>query len=225
MRSSDAGRFIATRFIATFSGFRGFSSLPRILRARLPRILGGLIVPLALLGLACGGGDEEEPANEPVVVEELGLRFVRLPAGFSVVENGSRLVLEGAGTMTVEAGEPSDFGLDPVADATAQQARFESLEGGEFRGAQRLVTPSGPGAYARGRFTRDGQPMEETAVFVVHPSANRMVSLSYVYPAGEDSSERVQSLLELVAEMESTDVGGSTGVGEPTDPGEAAAEP
>jgi len=219
MRSSDAGRFAAT-----FSGFCGFSSLPRILRARLPRLLGDLIVPLALLGLACGG-DEEEPANEPVVVEELGLRFASLPAGFSVVENGSRLVLEGAGTMTVEAGQPSDFGLDPVADATAQQARFESLEGGEFRGAQRLVTPSGPGAYARGRFTRDGQRMEETVVFVVHPTANRMVSLSYVYPAGEDSSERVQSLLELVAEMESTDVGESTGVGEPTDAGEAAAEP
>jgi hypothetical protein len=183
----------------------------RILRtARLPSLFSVLLSALlsVLLAAGCGGGDPPPAAEQPgtaVEVDELNLRFARLPAGFAVSENGARLVLEGDGTMTVEAGELSNFGLDPVAEANGQQARFAALEGGEFLGVQRLGTHLGPAAYARGRFTRDGASMEETIVFVVHPSANRMVSLSYVYAAGDDSAARVQTLLELVGEMEPQD--------------------
>lgn len=173
----------------------------------------GAIVFLALLPLACGGaGEEAEPAPDPVDVSDLGLRFARLPAGFEVVENGARLVLEPegdeGGTMTVEAGEPSDFGLDPVTDANGQQAHYESLDGGQFLGVQKLVVPVGPAAYARGRFVEDGRTMEQTTVFVVHPTANRMIRAGYVYPAGADAEEsraRIQQLFELVGEMGAND--------------------
>jgi hypothetical protein len=181
-----------------------------------------MLACIPALPLACGGAAEEAaPAPDPVEVVALGLRFARLPAGFSVAENGSRLVLEGDGTMTVEAGERSDFGLDPVTDANAQQARFESLDGGEFLGVQKLIVPIGPAAYARGRFRRDGEAVEETTVFVVHPTANRMVRASYSYPAVEDaeaSRQRVQQLFELVGEMETSGSGG-------TDEADAASDP
>ncbi|HVS16794.1 MAG TPA: hypothetical protein VMV46_23020 [Thermoanaerobaculia bacterium] len=180
------------------------------------RCFPGRLLPLGLalaLGAGCSPAPEEAPAPpEALTNQALALRFAGLPQGFVVADNGARLVLVGEGTMgdgtmTVEAGEPSDFGIDPVAEANAEQERFEGLPDGVFLGVRQLVLPIGPGAWARGRFSADGRALEETRVFVVHPTENRLVTASYVYPAGEaeDSGQRVQRLFELVGEIEAAD--------------------
>jgi hypothetical protein len=173
------------------------------------RLLSGRVLTAALalvVGAACAPAPEEAPAEPAALTNEaLGLRFAALPAGFEVAENGARLVLAGDGTMTVEAGERSDFGIDPVAEANAAQAHFEGLAAGVFLGVRQLVLPIGPGAWARGRYTADGATLEETRIFVVHPAVNRLVTASYVYPAGEDSGARLERLFELVGEIEAAD--------------------
>lgn len=57
----------------------------------------------------------------------------------------------------------------------------------------------GTAFYSRGRFVLDGASIEETVVFTLHPDADRMISLRYRYPAGVDSSVRVQQLFDVLA--------------------------
>jgi hypothetical protein len=165
------------------------------------------MVAALVLAIGCSSTPEELPtAAASVTSQALGLRFAALPAGFEVAEDDARLVLtRDDGTLTVEAGELRDFGIDPVTEANAEQERFEGLVDGVFLGVRQLITPLGPAAYARGRFTDDVAEREETLIFVVHPTANRLITARYLYPAGDDSGARVQTLMELVGEIEAVD--------------------
>jgi hypothetical protein len=172
---------------------------------------------LVSLTLACdrGGNGKLDEAELPspaqrVENEALDLALARVPAGLSLRDNGAdiRLVPDGSASddpseLRIEVGPPSDFGIDPVQLANDQQASFGEAAGGEYFGAQKLVTPLGPATYARGRFdAEDGSRIEETRAYAVHPAANRLVTVTYRYPAGDDSRERVAQLLELLGEIE-----------------------
>ena len=165
---------------------------------------------------ACGG---DEAVQAPVMEappqrienEALDLALARVPLGLALRSNGADLRLapagaEGsplAGEIRIVADPPSDYGIDVVKTANDQQAAFLAAPRGEFFGAQRLVTPLGEATYARGRFdAADGSRVEETRAFAVHPAANRLVTVTYQYPAGEDSRERVAVLLEVLGEIE-----------------------
>ena len=177
--------------------------------------LAGLAALLSCL-CACGGGEAveapvaEAPA-ERIENETLDLALARLPLGLALRSNGADLRLapasaEGsplAGEIRIMADPPSDYGIDVVTIANDQQAAFLAAPRGEFFGAQKLVTPLGEATYARGRFdAEDGSRVEEARAFAVHPAANRLVTVTYRYPAGEDSRERVAVLLEVLGEIE-----------------------
>ncbi|HUP25219.1 MAG TPA: hypothetical protein VNB06_20060 [Thermoanaerobaculia bacterium] len=172
---------------------------------------------LASLTLACNrGGDgniedaELPPPAQRVENEALDLALARVPAGLALRDNGANIRLVPSGgdagdqsELRIEVGPDSAFGIDPVQLANDQQASFGEAAGGEFFGAQKLVTPLGPATYARGRFdAEDGSRIEETRAYAVHPAANRLVTVTYRYPAGEDSRERVAQLLEVLGEIE-----------------------
>jgi hypothetical protein len=178
------------------------------------RSIAGVLV-LAAVAAACDRGPTEAPAGPPLAQrvenESLDLALARVPAGLVVRANGADIRLgpaagggaAAAGEITIAAGEASDYGIDVVQIANDQQSSFAAAPRGEFFGAQKLVTPLGEATYARGRFdAEDGSRVEEARAYVVHPAANRLVTVTYRYPAGEDSRERVAALLEVLGEIE-----------------------
>ena len=67
---------------------------------------------------------------------------------------------------------------------------------------QELVSPLGTAFYSRGRFTLDGEAVEEAKIFSLHPDGDRILTLRYRYPAGVDSSVRVQQLFDVLGTIE-----------------------
>ncbi len=163
---------------------------------------------LALLVLAACSQPAPEPPGEPVRVEStaLGLAVAALPAALEVeTTEGEILVLRGPGgsVLTVEAGPEERGGINLVAAARGMKEEYEARPGGEFFGNRELITPGGAAFTARGAWEDDsGQRLEETLVLALHPTANRLLTLTYTYPAADDSQERVGQLLELVGELE-----------------------
>lgn len=170
----------------------------------------GVLSIAAVLGLAaCGGSSEPEaePMPEPVTSAAAGVTFSVLPEGFEVTRNAadafelSTNVPERTGVMWVEAGEVSQFGIELDSAVWQDQESYDERPGGEYFGGQKLVSQLGEAYYSRGRFDGDGRE-EEVAIFALHPSENRLLTLHYRYPAGEDSAERLPELLELLGAIE-----------------------
>lgn len=170
----------------------------------------GLLSIAAVLGLAnCGDSSEPEaePVPEPVTSAAAGVTFSMLPAGFEVARNDAEAfelgssTPERAGVMWVEAGEVSEFGIELDTEVWQDQESYDSRPGGEYLGGQKLVSQLGEAYYSRGRFDGDGRE-EEVVIFALHPSENRLLTLHYRYPAGEDSAERLPELLELLGAIE-----------------------
>lgn len=138
----------------------------------------------------------------------LGLAIASLPRGFEVVRNeGEVLELvahteQGSGQLTFHVDTPVLGGVNLVEAVRNQQAAFEGQPDGEFLGRVELMSPLGSAFTARGRYTTDEGPVEETWVFAVHPQGDRLLSLRYRYPAGGDSKERIDQLLAVLGEVE-----------------------
>jgi hypothetical protein len=96
---------------------------------------------------------------------------------------------------------PED-GQNIPAAVDAHQRSIEQLEDGQAHGRQELVSQLGTTFISRIGFVEDGAPIEETAVYTLHPAGGRMMTITYRYPAGDDSSERAQELLEVVGAIE-----------------------
>ena len=195
-------------------------SRPPFHRSGLQWLLG--YVSMGILLAACAKTDEPAAAApQPVANDAFNLSFHDIPEGFDVETNeGEILRLSSAseerqGTMWVEVSERSDYGIDLVGIVNSQKAQFEEREGGDYSGARKLVTPAGEAYYARGRYQEADQQVEETRVFLLHPTENRLVAFHYLYPAADDSAERLPELFAWVAEID-------TGT---TSPDEAASAP
>ena len=52
---------------------------------------------------------------------------------------------------------------------------------------------------------RIGTEIEETVIFALHPDADRIMTITYRYPAGVDSSVRVQQLFDVLGAVEGVD--------------------
>jgi hypothetical protein len=141
----------------------------------------------------------------------LGIRLASVPAEFEVTANqGLQIELAPAdpsveGRVWFEVG-PVEEGLNLVAVVKGHQRRIEELPGADYKGGQELVTPLGTAFYSRGRYLAGMTETEETVVFVRHPAEIRLLTVTYRYPAGVDSSVRVQQLLDLVGEVEGIDI-------------------
>jgi hypothetical protein len=169
-----------------------------------------LAVAAATLPLGCRPAEEKAPVESaPIVVGNIGLdlRLAGLPSRFVVERNSDRqLTLKPAdpevhGTVSI-AVLPPEAGQNLPAMVSDHQTDIETREDGDALGGQELISPLGTTFYSRGRFTDDGSVIEEVVVFALHPRGDRAMTVTYHYPAADDSGDRVQQLLEIVAVVE-----------------------
>ncbi len=165
-----------------------------------------LLVPSMAL-LACGVRSEEPgeaPANR-MEAPGIGIAIADLPAGLTVQStSGEELVLTPvgqAGRIVIQAA-PAGEGTNLVQAVKDHQASIEARPGAQYLGVRELVTPLGSAYWSRGRYEEGGALVEETRIVTLHPSGDRLLRLTYVYPAGDDSGARIQQLLGVVAEVE-----------------------
>jgi hypothetical protein len=171
--------------------------------ARTAGLVAGFIL---LLLLACAKPPEPPPPVE-VVNEELGIRLNSLPEGLAVAENhGENLELRPAtpekqGAIRFFVG-PETHAVNLVQAVNDHRMSIEKRPGGEYLGAQELIGDFGSAFYSRGKFLRVDDPFEETVVYAIHSTGNRLVSIRSQYPAATDSAARVEELIDLLSRME-----------------------
>ena len=162
---------------------------------------------LVLVMASCGDREPAEPADRSVTNQALGLRLSAVPPEFEVAVNeGERLELvpveeAGGGRAIFTVGE-EQIGINLVAVVKRHQQQIEEMPEAEYKGGQELVTPYGTAFYSRGRYLAGLTDTEETSIFLKHPFQDRLLTISYRYPAGADSSVRVQQLLDILAVIE-----------------------
>lgn len=165
-----------------------------------------LCVVAVLLMLSCAG-----PAQppQPTTIEniDLGLTLAGLPEGLVLAANqGTSLELQPADEMTdgivwFEVGPERD-GVNLVAAVKTHQERIEGMVEGAYMGGQELQGDFGTAFYSRGRYIEQGESLEETVVFMIHPTDSRLLAIHYRYPAGDDSAARVEQLIDVVSYLE-----------------------
>ena len=161
---------------------------------------------LVVLALSCG--PEATPPPDPGVENaDLGIRLSAVPDSLVVARNqGPDLELKPAdemvsGRLWFTAG-PEVAGVNLVAAVNEHQQQIEGHPDGEYKGAQELTGPFGSAFYSRGTFLEGADIEEETAVFLIHPSGTRMLTISYRYPAADDSAARVEELIGVLGYLE-----------------------
>ena len=151
---------------------------------------------------------EEPAAASRVEYPDLGLAIANVPEIFRISnadDSGIELELvEGEGVLRITPGEV-ERSINLVQAVKDHQADILARPGGDYKGGNELVLVEFPGAayYSRGRFEGEAGPTEETVMFLIHPWKDRQVRVTYIYPAGDDSSARLQDqLFALVQELE-----------------------
>jgi hypothetical protein len=163
--------------------------------------------------VGCGSREPAAPPDTSVTNEALGIRLAALAEDFQVAANeGDRLELVPAessvgGRVMFSVGEERDA-INLVAVVKQHQRWIEEQPEGEYRGGQELQTPYGTAFYSRGRYLAGMTETEQTEIYLKHPFQSRLLTISYTYPAGGDSSVRVQQLIDILAQLEGpTDAG------------------
>jgi hypothetical protein len=166
-----------------------------------------LVVACLLLVVGCGPREPAPPPDTGVTNPSLGIRLGSLPEDLQVAENeGDRLELVPAepsvgGRVTFFVGEQRDA-INLIAVVKQHQRWVEEQPDGEYRGGQELQTPFGTAFYSRGRYLAGVTETEQTEIYLKHPLQSRLLTISYTYPAGGDSSVRVQQLIDVLAQLE-----------------------
>jgi len=147
------------------------------------------------------------PPDTSVENTELGIALASVPEGLRTTLNeGSSLELrptaEGADGLVWFAVGPEKVGVNLVAATQSHQAQIENLPAGEYKGGEELRGEFGVAFYSRGRFSEGDDTVEETVIFLIHPTASRQLEIHYRYPAANDSAARVTQLIEVLAELE-----------------------
>jgi hypothetical protein len=169
--------------------------------------LAAALLTLSLAG--CGGSRERTTgatAQAPPVVNE-ALHLTLDPpagAGFELTANaGTTLELlrpaaDGRlpATLTFEAGAPEP-NVNLVDAVNRQKAAIEARPNGRFLGQVQLMSQIGNAFSTRGRYPGDdGREVEELRLFAIHPDGDRLLTLTYRYPAvpGE-TKERIEEAM------------------------------
>ncbi len=175
------------------------------------RVIPAAIVALAVAGLAACAKEEPAPAAAAVRVESprLGVAIAALSPDFVVAAtDGAAIELvpagEGAtGTVSIVAGEAEVGGINLVAAVKAHKAEIIERPDGDYKGQAEYVSPLGTTYASRGRYSVDGATIEERVVFMVHPWGDRTLEVVYRYPAGDDTQDRLNALMNgVVGELE-----------------------
>jgi hypothetical protein len=153
----------------------------------------------------------------------LGISISSIPKPFQLETNeGESLSLTAPnfGRLDFQVGRIEESGINLVTEVKKRKAHFEALPGGTYLGNTELATQIGTAFSARGSYDSDNGRREETWIYTLHPTSDRLLTLTYRYPAAEDSQERVQQLLtilgEVVALAGSSDDTASPGLGKST---------
>lgn len=156
---------------------------------------------------ACSNQSKEVPVQS-LSNQSLDISISALPSDWKVLNNADT-DLSFAPSDTATEGlaliewADSSAGTNLIEAIHAHQAKLEARPGGVYLGARELSGPLGTAFYSRGRYKNDaGKLMEETVIFSLHPRKQQIMALRYDYPAAEDSSPRIQSLLGLFGEIE-----------------------
>jgi hypothetical protein len=165
-----------------------------------------VLAPVAILLLVAGCA---RPASTPSAAAEriesvgMGLAIAALPEPFEVaVNDGERLELTAPeARLSITIGPEQRAGINLIDEIEARKAWFEQAQGGGYFGNRELMTPIGTAFTARGTYVGANGEVEETWVYGVHPSANRLLTLTYTYPTGQ-SQDRVQELVAVLGEIE-----------------------
>lgn len=168
-----------------------------------------LLLVLALASLSgCSGGRTQPAASRSAVAAPgLGIVLATVPAGLEVQSAAKdRIVLvpgdpKLGGAIEITTGS-AEAGLNLQEAVKLHRREIEGKPGGRYLGATELSGPTGTAYWSRGRFEQDGHEMEETRIVTLDPSQQRILRLSYVYPAHDDSAKRVNTLLEVLGEIE-----------------------
>lgn len=163
--------------------------------------------------MACGGPAEEpaEPAGPALESPVAGIRLLSIPEPFELATNdpaGPVLTVPesaGGGTVRITLSEEHPDGLNIVEAAKQEMADFEAMPDGESFGQTKLMAPIGLTYMLRGRYTSGDAPTEELRAMVAHPWGNRLLTVSYVYPLGDDTQQRGEQLMALLGEIEALD--------------------
>ncbi len=154
-----------------------------------------------------GPGPEAASAGPRVENAALGLAIAELPAGFELDTNdGTSLILTAPGpgdpgVLSFEVGPEEQGSVNIVETAERTKATFESRPQGQFFGNQELMTPIGSFFTARGAHEQADVRIEELLAFTLHPNSNRLIRISFLYPAGE-AAERGPQFAALLGEIE-----------------------
>jgi hypothetical protein len=169
-----------------------------------------IVSALVLTALSCTEAPPEPPPPPPdtsVENVDLGIKLAAVPEGLeTTVNEGTNLELrptgEGVDGLVWFEVSPDLHAVNLVAAVADHQAEIERLPDGDYLGSQELQGDFGVAFYSRGRFTEDGATVEETVLFLIHPTANRRLEIHYRYPAADDSAARVEQLIAVLAELE-----------------------
>lgn len=170
-----------------------------------------------LVAAACGSGGDEAAdgdaaasAGEPTRVEneELGIAVIDPAGGTFELESNEpgeiRLSYAGdseqglgPGEVIIAADPEQDFGINLYDAVNARKAELEAMEGGHFNGQNELGGELGTAFSTRGGYVDDnGGQVEEIKIYAVHPSANRLLHLTYRYaPTPGQSAEQARTRL------------------------------
>jgi hypothetical protein len=171
---------------------------------------GCIVVAAVMLGTCARPPDEAVSVASGVAtveVPEIGLQVTVDTSVFTGHAAGGRpAVLETAdpadpGRILIEA-RPPEVGQNLPAAVAEHRSFIDQQDEGAYLGSQELVSPLGTAFTSRARYRIDGRETEETVVFALHPSGGRMITLTYRYPAGDDSATRVGRLLEVLESVE-----------------------
>jgi hypothetical protein len=169
------------------------------MRRNHPSVLAAVLTAvLAVLLAACGGGGDGEADTavagdaERVENEEIGVAVVIPPGSpFELVSNeGDEIRLHFAGDsdyapgdVTYSAYPVQEYGVNLYEKVNQRKAELEALPDGQFFGQAELGSHLGAAFNTRGRYTADdGSEVEAVRIFAVHPSANRILYMTYTYP-------------------------------------------
>ncbi len=181
-------------------------------RSPLQQIAGIVVGAVVVLLLTHCARQPEPPPQPPppqrVENPTLGVAIATLPAFFKVANNQGE-VLElvpadpaGTGKLSITVG-PREQNINLVAAWQRHQTEIQGRPGGEYKGQRELVTPLGTTFYSRGRFQEGSTLMEETVIFAIHPGKDRPLQLTYRYPAGDDTQQRIEGqLFAVLGELE-----------------------
>jgi hypothetical protein len=148
------------------------------------------------------------PADTSLEAPAVMLRLGATPEVFELDTNDAAGLaftapsLAGPSMVTVTLGDVVDGGINIFEQVEEQLASFTELPEGASYGQTQLVAPIGLTFMLRGRYQDEGRAVEELRAILVHPAGNRLLTASYRYPVGDDTSERGQQLMELLGEME-----------------------